>query len=104
MAPGRRLVPGRGPNAQPTRRAADDHPCGRAQVHFDWLVDRASVPGETILDPFMGGGTTLIAAVKFGRPCIGIEIEPRFFDMACRRVDRAQRQADLFAGLDERIS
>ena len=44
----------------------------------------------------MGSGTTGIAAVKLGRRFIGIEIEPRYFDIACRRIEEASKQADLF--------
>ena len=53
-------------------------------------------PRWTILDPFMGSGTTGVAAVKLGRRFIGIEIEPRYFDIACRRIEEASKQADLF--------
>jgi site-specific DNA-methyltransferase (adenine-specific) len=51
---------------------------------------------RTILDPFMGSGTTGVAAIKLGRRFIGIEIEPRYFDMACRRITEALRQPDMF--------
>lgn len=51
---------------------------------------------QTILDPFMGSGTTGVAAVQMGRDFIGIELEPRYFDIACKRIDEAQRQTDLF--------
>jgi DNA modification methylase len=51
---------------------------------------------QTILDPFMGSGTTGVAAVKLGRKFIGIEIEPKYFDIACRRVEEATKQQDLF--------
>jgi site-specific DNA-methyltransferase (adenine-specific) len=50
----------------------------------------------TILDPFMGSGTTGVAAVKLGRKFIGIEIEPKYFDIACRRISEALRQPDMF--------
>lgn len=50
----------------------------------------------TILDPFMGSGTTGVAAVQMGRDFIGIEREPKYFDIACRRIEQAQRQGDLF--------
>ena len=53
-------------------------------------------PAETILDPFMGSGTTGVAAIKLGRKFIGIEIEPKYFDIARRRIDEASRQKDLF--------
>lgn len=49
-----------------------------------------------ILDPFMGSGTTGVAAVKLGREFIGIEIEPKYFDIACRRIGEALKQPDFF--------
>jgi DNA modification methylase len=51
---------------------------------------------KTILDPFMGSGTTLVACAKLGRKGIGIELDPDYFDIACRRVEQAYRQPDLF--------
>jgi len=51
---------------------------------------------QTILDPFMGSGTTGVAAIKLGRKFIGIEIEPKYFDIACRRIEEAARQPDMF--------
>lgn len=50
----------------------------------------------TILDPFMGSGTTGFAAVQMGRQFIGIEREERYFDIACKRIEDAQRQGNLF--------
>jgi DNA modification methylase len=51
---------------------------------------------QTILDPFMGSGTTLVACAKLGRKGIGIEIDPGYFDIACRRVEETYRQPDMF--------
>lgn len=51
---------------------------------------------EIILDPFMGSGTTGVAAVQLGRKFIGIEIEPKYFDIACRRIEKALSQKDMF--------
>jgi DNA modification methylase len=51
---------------------------------------------HTILDPFMGSGTTGVACAKLGRKFIGIEIEPKYFDIACRRIEAAYKQPDLF--------
>jgi site-specific DNA-methyltransferase (adenine-specific) len=51
---------------------------------------------ETVLDPFMGSGTTGVAAVRMGRQFVGIEAEPRYFDIACRRIEEATRQPDFF--------
>ena len=94
--PGRMVIPGRAPAVQPGGRPPNGHPMSRAQDHFDWLLYWASDEDETILDPFMGSGTTGVAAVKLGRRFIGVEIEPRYFDIACRRIEEATKQPDLF--------
>ena len=74
-----------------------DHPCPKPVKMMEWLIARVSDEREqTILDPFMGSGTTGVAAVKLGRRFIGIEIEPKYFDIACRRIEEATRQRDLF--------
>jgi DNA modification methylase len=62
-------------------------------LHF---LQLHSSKGHTILDPFMGGGTTLVACEKLGRRGIGIEIDEAHFETACRRVEQATRQPDLF--------
>ena len=49
-----------------------------------------------ILDPFMGSGTTGVAAVKLGRAFTGIEVDQTYFDIACSRISKALEQADLF--------
>ena len=94
--PGQRVIPGRAPAVQPDGRSANGHPCSRALRHFEFLTRWWSEPGETVLDPFMGSGTTGTAAIKLGRHFVGIEIEPKFFDIACRRISEALEQADLF--------
>jgi site-specific DNA-methyltransferase (adenine-specific) len=73
-----------------------DHPCPKPVAWMRWAIGRASRIGETILDPFMGSGTTGVAAVKLGRRFIGIEIEPKYFDIAYRRISEALKQPDLF--------
>ena len=93
--PGRQVVPGRGPSMQPTDRPGNGHPCSRAQGHFDWLVNWCSDGDEAVCDPFMGSGTTGVSCAKLGRPFIGVEIEARWFDLACERIDMAQRQGNL---------
>ena len=90
---------GRLPNAFSTTEATDrsiEHPCPKPLKHVEWMVNRVSFPDETILDPFMGSGTTGVAAVKLGRRFIGIEIEPKYFDIACRRIEEATKQPDFF--------
>lgn len=73
-----------------------DHPCPKPIDWMLWLVNRGSLKGQTVLDPFMGSGTTLVACAKLGRKGIGIEIDPGYFDIACRRVEEAYRQPDFF--------
>jgi site-specific DNA-methyltransferase (adenine-specific) len=72
-----------------------DHPCVKPLRWMSWAVHRASRRGETILDPFMGSGTTLIAARRDGRHCIGIEIEERYCEIAANRL--AQGVLDFVA-------
>jgi len=62
----------------------------------DWIA-KFTEPGETVLDPFMGSGTTGIACVAHGRKFIGIEKRPDYFDLACRRIADAHAQGTLFA-------
>lgn len=52
--------------------------------------------GDIVVDPFMGSGTTGVACAKLGRKFIGIEIEPRYFDVACKRIEEAYKQPDMF--------
>lgn len=52
--------------------------------------------GDAALDPFMGSGTTLVACQRMGRHGTGIELDPDYFEIACKRVDEAARQPDLF--------
>ena len=73
-----------------------DHPCPKPVAWMRWAVSRGTRIGETILDPFMGSGTTGVAAVKLGRKFIGIEIEPKYFDIACRRIQAALDAPDMF--------
>lgn len=77
-------------------RSGNEHPCPKPIAFMEWLVGLASLSGQIILDPFMGSGTTGVACVKLGRKFIGIEIEPRYFDIACRRIEEATRQPDMF--------
>ena len=53
-------------------------------------------PGGVALDPFMGSGSTGVACVKAGRGFVGVEIEPSYFEMACQRIEDAQRQVTMF--------
>ena len=71
------------------------HPTQKPVPLMEWCLD--FVPGlSPVLDPFMGAGTTGVAAARRGRKFIGIEINPGYFDIACRRIAEAYRQPDLF--------
>ena len=71
------------------------HPTQKPVALMEWCL--GFLPdAKTILDPFMGSGTTLVACQRMGRHGTGIELDPDYFDVACRRVDEAARQPDLF--------
>ena len=72
------------------------HPTQKPEGLMRWCIGYVPEPAQTVLDPFMGSGTTGVAAVQMGRDFIGIEREPKYFDIACRRIEQAQRQGDLF--------
>jgi DNA modification methylase len=69
------------------------HPTQKPVSLMEWSL--GFVKGDVILDPFMGSGTTGVACAKLGRKFIGIEIEPKYFEIACKRIEEATRQADL---------
>ena len=73
------------------------HPTQKPIDLMEWCIGRLK-SGRHILDPFMGSGTTGVAAVKLGRRFTGIEIEPKYFDIACRRIEDALRRPDMFVG------
>lgn len=59
-------------------------------------IGAATDTGDTVLDPYMGSGTTGVACVKLGRKFIGVEIEEKYFSIACRRIEEATKQMDMF--------
>lgn len=69
---------------------------GKPTALMDCLVRDYSRPGQLVLDTHMGAGTTGVACAKAERRFIGCEIDPEVFDIACRRIEQAQRQLDLF--------
>lgn len=73
-----------------------EHPTQKPVPLMKWCLDKAGRPALT-LDPFMGSGSTGVACAQMGLGFIGIEAERRYFDVACRRVEDAQRQERLFA-------
>ena len=78
------------------RDIAREHPTQKPVGVLKWCIEHLPSESISILDPFAGSGTTGVAAVKLGREFIGIEIEPKYFDIACRRISAALKQPDLF--------
>jgi len=72
------------------------HPTQKPLSLIEWNVRLLTNPGETVLDPFSGSGTTGVACQRLGRQFIGIEIDPIYWELACKRIDEATRQPDLF--------
>jgi len=72
-----------------------EHPTQKPLKIMLWSIEQLNNP-KTILDPFMGSGTTGVACAQMGRNFIGIEREPKYFDIACRRIEQAYKQGQLF--------
>ena len=73
------------------------HPTQKPISVMEWAINQCKKDPQTILDPFMGSGTTGVACMNLGRKFIGIEIEKKYFDIACERIEAAQSQGRLFA-------
>jgi len=76
--------------------AANPHPTTKPYRLMSELVSLFSNHGETILDPFMGSGSTGFAAISLGRKFVGVEIDQTYFAVACRRLEQAWKQPRLF--------
>ncbi len=68
------------------------HPTQKPLAVMLWVIENYTKPGDTILDPFMGSGTTGVACVQLGRNFIGIEIDARYFAIAQKRIADAEKQ------------
>ena len=73
-----------------------EHPTQKPIALMRWCIGHLPASTETILDPFMGSGTTGVACAKMGRKFTGIELDEGYFDIACRRIEEAYAQPDLF--------
>lgn len=72
------------------------HPTQKPLEVMKWVIDLCP-KADTVLDAFMGSGTTGVAAIQMGRKFIGIERDPRYFEIACSRIEQAVAQGQLFA-------
>lgn len=81
------------------------HPSQKPVALMAWSMDMMAIPeGATVLDPFMGSGSTIIAAIRTGRKAIGIEKDPEYFKNAVERIKRELAQGDLFHSQNESSS
>ena len=72
------------------------HPTQKPVALMEYLIRTYTQEGETVLDFAMGSGTTGVACAKLGRKFIGIELEPKYFEISCERIQKAYDQPDLF--------
>lgn len=80
-------------SGQMARDAWTGHP---SQKPVSLMLDLVDMTDGKVCDPFMGSGTTGVACMLRGRPFVGVELDKQFFDIACERIDNAQRQSRLF--------
>lgn len=83
------------PPVQSMAKNGREHPNEKPVRLLSMLLDKS--PEGVVLDPFMGSGSTGVACAHLGRPFIGVELIPAYFDIACRRIEDAQRQGRLIA-------
>jgi site-specific DNA-methyltransferase (adenine-specific)/modification methylase len=91
VIPGKKLISGKFISNNNFGKEAD-HPCPRKLDHVKWLVYQFTDLDDIVLDPFMGSGTTGVACVEQQRKFIGIEINEKYFDIACKRIEEIVSQ------------
>lgn len=79
------------------------HPTQKPVKLMEWCITHLPKDTETILDPFMGSASTLVACAKMGRKSIGIELDPDYFEIACKRVQEAYDSPDMFVAAPPKI-
>lgn len=80
----------------PPAPTSGKHPCEKPLALLKHILTVSSKPDSVVLDAFMGSGTMGQAAVQMGRQFVGIERDPHWFAVACKRIEDAQRQGDFF--------
>lgn len=88
------LCVGEGARHEVTAGQQRHHPAQKPEMLMRWCIEQAGFP-KSICDPFMGSGSTGVAALQMGASFVGIEAEPRYFDIACERISRVEAQAPL---------
>lgn len=77
------------------RRYGEVHPNDKPPELVQKFLSVHTAPGDVVIDPFMGGGATGVACVRMERKFIGIELDPKYFDLACTNIEKANRQGAL---------
>jgi site-specific DNA-methyltransferase (adenine-specific) len=72
------------------------HPTQKPVAVMEWVLNQTTNPGDLVLDPYCGSGTTGVACIKTGRRFVGIEIDEKYFDTAVRRITAAVNEPDMF--------
>lgn len=72
------------------------HPTEKPTELMQHYIENSTQPGQTVLDPFCGSGSTGVAAARSGRKFIGIELNKEYFDLSCQRIEAANNQLNLF--------
>lgn len=90
-------------NFDVAREAATNHPCERPVALYSWCIEYLPKV-SSVLDPFLGSGSCGVAAVQMGRQFIGIEREPKYFDIACKRIEQAYAQGTLLPSEPARMT
>ena len=85
------------------KNKGDEHPTQKPIELMRWCIEQCKNVPLLILDPFMGSGTTGVAAIQMGRKFIGIEREQKYFDIACKRIEQASKQVDMFVEQPKQI-
>jgi len=73
-----------------------NHPTQKPVGIMEWVISHLPAETQTIIDPYMGSGTTGVACAKMGKTFVGIEREQKYFDIACKRIEQAYAQGDMF--------
>ena len=81
--------------SHPVGRVLNGHPSEKPLRLMEWTIQTVKASG-VILDPFMGSGTTGVASIKTNNKFIGIERDPKYFDIACKRIEQTLKQVDMF--------
>ena len=81
----------------PATRHKTSHPTEKPETLLERIILLGSKPNDTVLDPFMGSGTTGVIAKRLGRNFIGIEIDDSFFNIAEKRISKTRVEKSLFA-------